>query len=239
MVLPASFRTVKFTDIDTNGSAYISFGEFRAAVKKHDENACDNAIFDLFKKYCDSANEANKVKPDRSRQTSVLIGIKKFFISNFRHIDDIVHKTKQTQPKINKFTLYFYSSWQKLPVYFPTRFQEGGDITYSASYDKSMINQKEYYNMLAKEFPKPPEVKFEDVDANGSGFISKQEFLNFALKVNSEDEEPLCVELLTAQVVAVFDEFSNQINDGKGNEGTVYSEGYDKVITFHYEFSSY
>ena len=74
-----------------------------------------------------------------------------------------------------------------------------------------------------------PEVKFEDVDVNGSGFISKQELLSFCLKNNSEEDE----EFIKARVDIIFDEYSNSINDGKGNEGTVYSEGYDKVITFH------
>ena len=61
MQLPDSFKNVKFSDIDTNGSAYISFGEFKAAVLKADGKASDEALFALFKKYCDSANEANKV----------------------------------------------------------------------------------------------------------------------------------------------------------------------------------
>ena len=61
MQLPDSFKDIKFSDIDTNGSAYITFGEFRAAILKADEKASDEAIFNLFKKYCDKANEPNKV----------------------------------------------------------------------------------------------------------------------------------------------------------------------------------
>ena len=53
---------VTFSEIDTQGSGYITFSEFRSAVKNHDANASNNAIFSLFKKYCNAANEKNKVK---------------------------------------------------------------------------------------------------------------------------------------------------------------------------------
>ena len=59
--LPASFKNLKFSDIDTNASAYITFGELRAAIPKVDGNASDDAIFNLFTKYCNANNLPNKV----------------------------------------------------------------------------------------------------------------------------------------------------------------------------------
>ena len=218
MSLPASFKNVKFTDIDTNGSAYITFGEFRTAVKNHDANACDNAIFALFQKFCNKDNQANKVKINHKAAES-----KSFIVFNSHQSAPTKSvANNQIQPVIK----FYYSPWQKLPVYFPTLFQEGGEITYSASYDKSMINPSEFYLMMADQFP-PPQVKFEDIDTNGSGFISFNEFSAFVAKLGAE--EGVCEDLVKAQTTLIWNKYCNAVNDGKGNDGTLYSIDYDKV----------
>ena len=46
-----------------------------------------------------------------------------------------------------------------------------------------MISEKEYYLMIADQFP-APKVSFDEVDTNGSGFISYPEFAAFLKKQN-------------------------------------------------------
>ena len=83
--------------------------------------------------------------------------------------------------------------------------------------------------MIADQFP-APKIAFDDVDTNGSGFISYDEFATF-LKA----KHPGNPKLAESQTTQLWNKYCNAVNDGVGNADTIYSANYDKVkSTLHY-----
>ena len=78
--------------------------------------------------------------------------------------------------------------------------------------------------MIADQFP-APKVAFEHVDTNGSGFISFLEFCTFLKAKNQGNSQ-----LAESQATLLWAKYCNAVNDGVGNDGTIYSANYDQVI---------